>query len=67
MPAKGQSHSGSVLTVFLKLSYTPFIEYFQVKSVLSDPKNGLNGDRALTESDRQNLQEVSDCHWKELL
>lgn len=34
---------------------------FQVKSVLSDPRNGFNADQGLNEEDRQKLKEVREC------
>lgn len=38
-----------------------FFFCFQVKSVLSDPRNGFNADQGLNEEDRQRLKEVREC------
>lgn len=44
-------------------TYTCFFSCFQVKSVLSDPKNGFNADEALTDKDLQKIEEVSNFLW----
>lgn len=38
-----------------------FFFCFQVKSVLSDPRNFFNADQGLNEEDRQRLKEVREC------
>lgn len=60
MPSKG---SGIVLKIFFLSLTLIFFSCFQVRSVLSDPKNGFNADEALTEDDVHKIKEVSNFLW----
>lgn len=54
----------TVSGIVLKISFNVFVPFcFQVKSVLSDPKNGFNSEEDLHEKDAQKLEEVGNFLW----